>query len=128
MGRKIRNYQPKAYYEEIINNYFTEHRDEVIQQTVEDLGFDTFEELQKAEYSMYFGFDCGFTKLYPKNPEMRREWVLDEGGRKGQDFYAELYPRFAWNCQSLTCKRPQVKKMLRDLNFEGLFGITERLD
>ena len=128
MGKKKRIYPPKAYYEEIIDRYFAENEDEIINYTIDKLGFGDFDELREAECHMYFGLDCGFTKIYPKNKEMEQEWILDEHGREGEYFWAEIYPRFAWNCQSLTCKRPQAEKMLRDLGLENEFGIRERLD
>lgn len=129
MGRKkVRNYPSKKYYEEIFNSYFEENHDEVIESVCEELGYGSFEALREAEYSMKFGLDCGFVKIYPKNHEMAHEWVLDEGGRKGDWFFAEIYPHFAWNCQSLTCKLPQAKKAIRDLGLEEEFGVTYRYD
>lgn len=128
MAKKIRNYPSKADYEARINQFFEEHRDEVIRDMCFALGYDDFERLKHDECHMRFGFDCGFTKLLPRNAEMRYEWILDEHGRKGEDFWAEIYPRFSWDCQSLTCKRPQAEYMLAQLGLEDEFMIVERLD
>ncbi len=37
------------------------------------------DDLHNFEYSMGFGFDCGWLNVMPRNSEQAREWRLDEG-------------------------------------------------
>ena len=72
---------------------------------------------------MKFGFDCGWTIIYPKNREMEREWKLDNGMYDYQIFaHPSYYP------QSTTVQEIQVRKALKDLNLEDEFGCYVKLD
>lgn len=124
MGRKkIRNHLPREHYEKMLETYFTEHQEEVITDLLNTLGYSSLEALRDDEYNMAFGFDCGWTKLVPKNREMFHEWELDNG-----KYCAEVYCRPTYYPQSTTIQRVQVEKAVRDLGLGEEFRIVTRLD
>ena len=123
MGKKVRKYPPKGFYEEKFEGYFREHKGEVIGNLLDTLGYDSLEHLKEDEMNMAFGFDCGWTVIYPKNEEMAREWKLDNG-RYDYSIFAHptYYP------QSTTIQKIQVEKAIRDLGLGDTFGCYVRLD
>lgn len=123
MGRKkIRNYPNKDYYKDLFNEYFITHYDDVIEDLLNHTGFDSLDDLRKAEYNLYFGFDCGFTYFIPFNSEMSREWRLD-------NYDDLLYGiRESYMSQSITLKEYQCRKALADLGLENEFYVYSRLD
>lgn len=124
MGRrKVRHHLPKGYYEDLLKKYFDEHSEEVIADLLDTLGYDTLEALKFAEYNMAFGFDCGWTKLVPKDSEMFHEWELDNG-----KYCAEIFCHPTYYPQSTTVQGIQVRKAVRDLGLEDKFYIKTRLD
>lgn len=124
MGRrKVRNYPSKQYYERVLEQYFEENRDDVIRHTCDVLGFGNLEELRKAEYSSYFGLDCGWVILSPKNSEMAREWKLDNG-----QYDYQIFADPSYNPQSVTIKEVEVKKAVKDLGLGSEFYVYSKLD
>ena len=124
MGRrKVRHHLPKKYYEEMLERYFEEHSEEVISDLLERLGNDSLEQLKYEEYNMRFGFDCGWTKLVPKDSKMFHEWELDNG-----KYCAEIFCHPTYYPQSTTIQRVQVEKAVRDLGLGDKFYISTRLD
>lgn len=124
MGRKkVRKYPTKQFYEDMFKEYFDAHGDEVIRDMLDRLGYESMEKLRNDEMHMAFGFDCGWTIIYPKNQEMEREWKLDNG-RYDYSIFAHptYYP------QSTTVQKVQVEKAIRDLGLGDTFGCYVRLD
>ena len=124
MGRKkIRKHESRGYYETMLDNYFDEHRDEVVQYMLNQLGYESVDALWDDEYRMAFGFDCGWIYLIPRNSEMYHEWELDNG-----KYGAHIYCKPPYNSQSTTIQREQVEKAVSDLGLEDKFWISVRLD
>ena len=125
MGRrKVRNYNPRAYYTDIFNRYFNEHHIEVMREVLEKTGFDTVKALADAEYHGYFGFDCGWIIISPKNKEQSHEWFLDSNRIDSVLFVHNP----CYNTQSTTIKEIMVKRALKDLKLEDEFYMSVRLD
>lgn len=125
MGRrKVRNYKGREYYKELFNNYFNTHHNEVMREVLDKLGFDTVENMSKAEYRGYFGFDCGWILVSPKNSEQSHEWFLDNDRISSDLYVSNPY----YNTQSTTIKEIMVEKALRDLGLRDEFYVSVRLD
>ena len=124
MGRrKVRNYKPREYYKDLLNKYFSEHAEEVIEYTVQRMGFDSLKAMRAEELTGMW-FDCGFVYISPRNSEWSHEWFLDN-----DRISANLYVNnLAYNTQSVTIKEIMVEKALRDLGLENDFYILTRLD
>lgn len=120
---KIRYYPSLKEYEKIFIEYFKENKSPLIRQVLNELHYETLEDLQKDEFGMKFAGDCGWVKLIPRNKEMYREWRLDNNDPCLFDIAYHAY-----NTQSITIKRIIVEKALEDLNLENTFYISERLD
>lgn len=123
MARKIRNCKPKAFYEQMLEDYFTEHKAEVIEYMLDSLGYEDTDALWEDERRMGFGFDCGWILLHPSDAEMCREWALDNG-----KYDVDIFVHTPYNTQSITVKRPMVQKALTDLELWDTFIVRERLD
>lgn len=124
MGRKkIRNYPSKQFYEDMLDNYFNEHADEVKTHLMDTLGYSDFDMIWEDECKMKWGFDCGWILLYPTDAKMSHEWELDNG-KYGN--YIFTHPTY--NCQSTTLQKIQVKKAVEDLGLDELFWVATRLD
>lgn len=125
MGRiKIRNYPTREFMQDVFNEYFTEHNNEVIQEVLDTFGFNTVEEMQNAEYRGYFGLDCGWITLTPVNRDHAHEWFLDSGRIDSKMFVRN--PLF--NTQSTTIKEVMVKRALHDLGLDNTYTVGVRLD
>lgn len=124
MGRKkVRKHQSIAYYEAMLKDYFSEHKDDVVEYMLGNLGYDSLDDLWNDEYRMKFGFDCGWIYLIPRDKEMYHEWELDNG-----KYGAHIFCRTPYNTQSTTIQREQVEKAVHDLGLEDKFWISVRLD
>ena len=125
MGRrKVRNYKGREYYKELFDEYFKSHHNEVMSEVLSRTGFDTESDLRAAEYRSYFGFDCGWILISPKNKEQWHEWYLDDNRISAYLFVHNP----CYNCQSTTIKEIMVRKALRDLGLADEFNVTVRLD
>ena len=125
MGRrKVRNYNNREFYRDLFNNYFTEHNDEVMIDLLQQTHFATVDMLADAERKSYFGLDCGWIVLRPKNEAMRHEWFLDDDRISANMFVHN--PHF--NCQSTTVQKIMVDKAVKDLGLEDTFYVSVRLD
>lgn len=125
MGRrKVRHYNGREYYKELLNNYFNAHHNEVMREVLDKLGFDTVENMSKAEYKGYFGFDCGWIRISPKNSEQSHEWFLDNNRISSE---MTVHNPF-YNTQSTTITEIMVEKALRDLGLRDEFYVSTHLD
>ena len=125
MGRiKIRNYPSREWMTELFNNYFVAHNDEIVQLVLNTFGFNTVEEMQEAEYRGYFGLDCGWITLKPKNKDHAHEWFLDNNRIDSKMYISNpLY-----NTQSTTIKKIMIDKAVEDLGLTNTFYVGVRLD
>lgn len=124
MGRKkIRNFESAEYYKELINNYIDEHRAEIIAYLVKEARCSDIETLRDDEYKMKFGMCCGWYNLGPKNPEMQREWKLDDSSRWGK-----IICPVAYSTQLLVLQKPQVDYILDALDLTNVFEVEEHWD
>lgn len=125
MGRrKVRNYNTRDFYRELFDDYFKTHNEEVMQEVLEQTGFRTVEDLSQAEYHGYFGLDCGWIVLTPKNKEQAHEWFLDDDRISSKMFVHNPW----YNCQSTTIQEIMIRKALKDLGLENEFSMSVRLD
>lgn len=125
MGRrKVRHYNTREYYKTLFNDYFVSHNDEVMTEVLRQTGFNSVEELTEAEYRSYFGFDCGWIMLTPKNSEQAHEWFLDDNRISSKMFVHNP----CYNAQSTTITQIMVEKAVRDLGLEDTFYVSVRLD
>lgn len=125
MGRiKIRNYPTREFMQEVFDEYFNEHNDEVMQLVLDTFGFNTVEEMQNAEYHGFFGLDCGWITLTPTNRDQAHEWFLDSGRIDSKMFVRN--PLF--NTQSTSIKQVMIEKAVKDLGLGDRFYVGVRLD
>ena len=122
---KVRNYPTREQYENEIKEYMISHRGELIEYMLRRLGYEDVDTLREDEYSMKFGFDCGWVQLHPKNKEMSHEWYLDNG--KINDYIFDI-ANCVYSTQSITIKQPIVEKTIEDMGLESEFYIIPRLD
>ena len=125
MGRrKVRYFPNRDFYKTKFNNYFQEHNDEVMLHLLQQTGFATIELLWEAERKSYFGLDCGWIVLRPKDDKMRHEWFLDDDRISANMFVHNPY----FNCQSTTMQKIMIDKAVKDLGLEDVFHVSVRLD
>lgn len=124
MGRKIRNYDSAKHYENLFNEYFKEHRYDVMKEILDQTHFDNFSDLAEYENHLGFGFDCGLVYGAPANKEMEHEWVLDNGKYNAR-FYCHNMP---YNCQSTTLQKIQMDKAIKDLGLQNLITTYTWID
>lgn len=122
---KVRNYPSKEEWKANILEYMKENKEALIRHMLNKLGYEDIDSLQEDEYSMKFGFDCGWVNLTPKNKDMYHEWYLDNG--KIPDSLWDL-ANYVYNTQSITIKYPIIEKVVEDMGIENEFNIVERLD
>lgn len=73
MGRiKIRNYPSREWIREVLDEYFIQHREEVVAEVLKETGYATLDELLEAERRSVFGLDCGWVKVHPINGMEKR--------------------------------------------------------
>ena len=134
MGRKVRHYPTVGEVENIFNDYFNTHRDEVIDYMLDqvnlmytDKNFKTLDELRDFDIMGGpmggFGLDCGWVWLKPKNKDQAHEWFLDNN--RIPDYAS---PKLVYNTQSTTLKRMQLSLALRNLGLGDKYSLYERLD
>ena len=132
--RKVRYYPTTEDVANIINNYFKEHREEVIEDMIAKVNrsynksFNTLDELHQFDvYGSYyggFGLDCGWVRVKTMNKEQLREWTLDNG----------KWDALVWgiscpyNTQSTTLQEIMVNKALQDLGMTDTYYASVRLD
>lgn len=131
--RKVRVYTSREGIERIVEDYFNEHRDEVIQDMIDRVNlqygkdFKNLNELQEFDihgtYYGGFGLDCGWVWIKPRNSDQAHEWFLDND--RIPDYAS---PRYPYNTQSTTLKHIMMEKAFRDLNLYGNYDIYTRLD
>lgn len=121
---KVRNYPTTEKIKYILNDYFQEHEEDVIKDLLDKTGFDSIENLQNAEHYSYFGFDCGWVWLATANYIQEEEWIKDNG-KYDAKVRGIQYP---FNCQSVTCKKIQLEKAIKDLGLTGQYYAEVRLD
>ena len=131
--RKVRNYPSVEHVEELVNNYFDEHKEEVIDymisETNRELGkdFKDLDDLHDFEFGSGcggFGLDCGWVWLYAKNKDQRHEWFLDNDRIPN---YASPH-NWPYHTQSTTLKQYQMKKAIDDLNLSNDYMVYTKLD
>lgn len=121
---KIRNYPTTEEVKELINDYFQKCEGEVIKDLLKKTDFDCIENLQYAEHYSYFGFDCGWVWLATANPIQEQEWIRDNG-KYDAKVRGIKYP---YNCQSVTIKKIQLEKAIKDLGLTAQYYAEVRLD
>ena len=122
---KVRKYPTVKEWKERVCEYLKDHKEYYIQHMLKVLKYEDLETLQKDEYSMAWGFDCGWVNLVPKNKEMAREWRLDNDG----------IPDYIWDpanavysTQSITIKQAIMEQCVKDMQIEDKFEVVERYD
>lgn len=122
--RKIRNYPSMEYIRNVIDNYFEENKNSVIDYLLNKTGYNTLESLQEDEYHGVFGFDCGLMYIEPLNPEWKREWILDNG-----KYDARIHPhKMPYNTQSTTLQSIMIHKALFDTCLNEYMYTTTWID
>ena len=125
MGRrKVRYYKDREFYKNLFDEYFDKHHAEVMAEVLRQTGFEDSTALSVAEHRMYFGLDCGWILLTPKNKDHAHEWFLDNDRISSYMFVHNK----RYNCQSTTIAKIMVEKAVRDLGLEDTFYISVRLD
>lgn len=124
MGRrKVRNYNGREYYKELLNDYFNKHTEEVMQYVVRELGFNSLAEM-RAEEMTGMWFDCGFVYISPRNEKQAHEWFLDNDRISSNLYVNNPY----YNTQSTTLKELMVRYALTELGLADDFYVSTRLD
>lgn len=132
--RKVRLYSTVKQVEELIDNYFEEHREEVTKDLLKKAGeeagreFKTVDELKEFDFrgSYYGGFplSCGFVWVKPRSSKQAHEWFLDND--RIPDYAS---PRnYVYNTQCTVIKEIQMRKAFDDLGLDSEYSIYVRLD
>lgn len=122
---KVRNYPSKEEYENHIKEYMLSHKGEIIAYMLRQLGYDDIDSLREDEYSKNPFWVCGSFILRPKNKDMAHEWFLDNG-RIPDYIYDITY--YIYPTQSVIIKEPIMEKVVKDMELENDFYVTQRLD
>lgn len=122
---KVRNYPSREEYENHIKEYMLSHKGEIIAYMLRQLGYDDIESLKEDEFSNSRFWVCGSIQLRPKNKDMAHEWFLDNDRIPSYiyDLTHHIYPT-----QSIIIKEPIMEKVVRDMELENEFYVTQRLD
>ena len=124
---KIRKYPSIKAIENIVNEYFNSHSEEVISAMLEHFGFDSTDSLWDYEYLHNgMGCDCGFVWLKPTRNEHQHEWVLDDD-LGGYGAYASRF-NYPYQTQSTKIKEFELRYALNALEGNDDYYITIRLD
>lgn len=111
---------------EQIANLVDESKMNVLQNLLDETGFNSVEELQDKERNCYFGFDCGFIYLVPKEEEMRKEWKKQ--GKWKDDNIMLGFGDFPIALQSTTCNRIMALDYLETLGLDKYLRVKVVLD
>lgn len=121
--RKVRHYNGREYYNDLLNKYFEEHKTELLDWLVVRMGYGSLRELRNEEMTGMW-FDCGWVKLEPRNKDQAHEWKLDsEYGSTYLYLEPSCYPT-----QSTTIKELLVRRALRELGLLNEFYVIVTLD
>lgn len=118
---KVRNYPSIEDYEKIFEDYFRSNKGAIMQYVCHKFQVEDEDSLKEQD----FGFDCGWVHLFPRDPEMAKEWKLDNG-----DYGARIFD-IASKCygtQSITIKEVILEKAVEDLNLDDVFHIRRKYD
>lgn len=114
------NYPTKEEMKSFIQEWVDNHSQEIIDNLVEQTPFNSFDELTNAERNCYYGLDCGFVSLIPKDRKMYKQW-------EKEDWY-KLYLKLPFDCQSTTLQKKQMRYVVEQLGFNEMFYVDSVLD
>lgn len=122
MRRKVRNYPTKIEIENIFSEFFSSHKNEIIDYMLKESGYKDLDSLYQDEMCMKIGY-CGIMWLKPKNKEQAHEWFLDN--YRYPDYAA---PRpFPYPTQIVDLQELQLKYALDKLNLSDQYNMKEQL-
>ena len=121
---KNRKHESVTAVAQKINKWIEEHKDEILKNMLDTVGYEDTDKLWNDEYHGRFGLDCGWVWFYTKNDEQYHEWFLDNN--RYTDYVSRI--NYPYNTQSTTLKEIQAKYILKNMGLENDYGIYVRLD